>query len=866
MAQSSTITQRIALDGAQEITKQLADLGKVGETAVKQIQDATVATSPHLSTLSTAVGNVRAAFATVAEAAAPLKGRFDEFGQAALAVGANVGKITSALGIGFTAALTGGALGLISLIKNAADSTHQLDVQASTLGLTVEQLQVYRKAASLAGVDSDKLFTGLSRLLVNVGKEGQKFSEDIIKLFQGLPEAATAAGVGIVRGIEPATTGIKSRFVTGIADSKEQVQSLIDLFVRTEAQLGNTFKPELIESFRRRLTLLGGDTTKLGETFRIAAAEFGVNFSSQTVGETLARSLITIKDPLSALGITFKDIQDAGVNTDAIIRKFATGLQNTKDPARQLEIAVALLGKGARELIPAFKGGEEGLRQIEAAARGSNLLFTALDVEIGKNARTAFVQLEGAAGKLRDQLVLAFAPGLTVAAKAFTDLIKDNAGTLKAWAQVIANEVLPSLNNLINQFRGSAGEAQKLTSALPTVLKGGSGAKAIDVTSVEPTTGESQVAAAGTQIDQITTKLEAFKRQIKDFEAVVTPVFRALQFVLGGVAFVLNSLFGTEFNSAGAGALLLVTRLIGGFRLLEAGIGLATGTLGGLLRLLGAPVTASSSLGAILLLPGALPLVGLIAASAAIAIFRDDILDLGRRGREALDSLGEAIQNRITAAFSGVNFEGFRLAVLGALENARLAFDNWATAVGDAITGVLTRAANAVAAFIKSIPSSFFSLFGGGGSTAAAPAPAAASTDAGETGVDFATGGHVFGPGGTDNVPAWLTAGEYVVKLDAVRHYGTDFFHALNQMQLPRFSLGGLVAEMAERFSPALPVLHLAEGGVATGGPTHVLNLTIGSEQFTGLSAPGAVFDKLSRHARSSAIRSAGVKPSWFGA
>ncbi len=46
----------------------------------------------------------------------------------------------------------------------------------------------------------------------------------------------------------------------------------------------------------------------------------------------------------------------------------------------------------------------------------------------------------------------------------------------------------------------------------------------------------------------------------------------------------------------------------------------------------------------------------------------------------------------------------------------------------------------------------------------------------------------------SDDVPAMLTRGEFVVKRDAVAHYGDDFLYGLNNMQIPqKYATGGLV-------------------------------------------------------------------------
>jgi hypothetical protein len=55
-------------------------------------------------------------------------------------------------------------------------------------------------------------------------------------------------------------------------------------------------------------------------------------------------------------------------------------------------------------------------------------------------------------------------------------------------------------------------------------------------------------------------------------------------------------------------------------------------------------------------------------------------------------------------------------------------------------------------------------------------------------GMAYASGGFVSGPGTStsDSIPARLSSGEYVIQANAVRHYGTDFMNALNNIQVQR--------------------------------------------------------------------------------
>ena len=74
----------------------------------------------------------------------------------------------------------------------------------------------------------------------------------------------------------------------------------------------------------------------------------------------------------------------------------------------------------------------------------------------------------------------------------------------------------------------------------------------------------------------------------------------------------------------------------------------------------------------------------------------------------------------------------------------------------------------------------------------------------GVTAMGHATGGYITGPGtGTsDSIPARLSNGEFVIRSEAVKRYGTNFLNAVNDgtfarihTKVPRFAEGGLVKE-----------------------------------------------------------------------
>jgi len=86
----------------------------------------------------------------------------------------------------------------------------------------------------------------------------------------------------------------------------------------------------------------------------------------------------------------------------------------------------------------------------------------------------------------------------------------------------------------------------------------------------------------------------------------------------------------------------------------------------------------------------------------------------------------------------------------------------------------------------------------------------------------LAGGGPLRGPGHdtSDNLLAWLSPGEWVIRARAVRHYGSGMIDAINRMALPKFAGGGMVSRLA------IPEL----SPVASGGGTN--NVTFNFPEF----------------------------------
>lgn len=115
---------------------------------------------------------------------------------------------------------------------------------------------------------------------------------------------------------------------------------------------------------------------------------------------------------------------------------------------------------------------------------------------------------------------------------------------------------------------------------------------------------------------------------------------------------------------------------------------------------------------------------------------------------------------------------------------------------------------------IKAISGAFGFKFAGGG-------PVGRYADGGfvkEEAIERSSGGPIKGPGtGTsDSIRAWLSNGEYVIKADAVRHWGVGLFDRLNQKQLPDGeNKPNPIRSMVEKIGEAV---YAATGGLITDG------------------------------------------------
>lgn len=408
--------------------------------------------------------------------------------------------------------------------------------------------------------------------------------------------------------------------------------------------------------------------------------------------------------------------------------------------------------------------------------------------------------------KLNVELAEAFARVEASATSLSKRLLTLFAPQTTAILDAFTDAIIHNRNALFAYVSGIALQLQPITEDIVKLLNG---------EEVDPASIVGRWAAAVKTF--VLDMLEAGKIVVGAWEVIVA--------VLDPIARIINRIFGTELS----GQALVIAAAFAAF----------TGVLGSVFAALGLVFTV---VGALVGAFGGVEIA--IAAVGAIAGYW-----LGQKFLELLEELKKGWQGwaeylpgvwasavaSVTGAWdTGVNFligkwEAFKNLVLGGVDAIKSAFSSIASKIG----------------------------FGSG---------------SGDSAQGYAGGGPIRGPGtGTsDSVPLWGSNGEFMMRTKAVQHYGVAFMDRLNKLQLPRFSMGGLVNGLASSMSSIVPRSRYADGGLITAGiapgvggrPVYV---QIGDHTFGPLTAGESTVTSLERFSANRQARSAGRKPTWAG-
>lgn len=588
------------------------------------------------------------------------------------------------------------------------------------------------------------------------------------------------------------------------------------------------------------LSQSGGRAGTLERAYQAISAEQGkIIDSTDKTTKKFARFNIDLKNTDGSL----KDTSDVFVELSDAISK----IQN---PAERSAAVMSVFGRrfGA-QLVESLSLGKKGIEELSNEAARLGLVFSKTELEVGDNFNDALDKVQKTAGALSTRLGLVFAPAFTEGANRLATAIGNIAPRAIAVATVIATKLTPIFNDLISAITG---EGQNIQSTF--------------------------VFAVFTAVTKLASGLATI------IQNVLIPVFNGWVIILTKVAAFINAIFGTGLGAGDIVAFAILLKFVGGFTALLAILKVVTSAFV-VLRVAMLATTATPIglfLAAIVIALAALAgwLIrinwttfstnALTAITAIKKYFTDlwaSVNELWTQGVEFINTkwtelvaFVAAIPEQVVAIFTAL-WEGIKGVFNSGVEYIK---NLWAVGIafvqgkfqefGAFLASWVQAGIDLINKLIEKVKSLISALSGASSGTAAAGA---------KDGGSFAGGGKVRGPGSSrsDSIWARLSNGEFVMRAKAVSKYGLDLMHAINSGRFAGgFNMGGLI----DSLSPVQPAMRFADGGAA-GGPSTILNLAIGQDNFPGLLAPEATADKLVKYARKKGIRSAGRTPRWYG-
>lgn len=330
MAAKNTISQRITLDGANEIKTAFEALGKAGEQAFKKIRDAADKASPGLGgKLDTAVENFKGSLAELDKASASVGRNFTNVRRSALEFGSAIQTVGARVAIA-AAAVTGATVALAKLTQNSAEAADAVGKSAQGLGLSTKAYQELAFAAAQSGVSSEDFTAGFTRLNKAIG-EALSGNKAAIDKFQKLGVSIKNAN-GTVR---PASLIF--------ADLAEAISKIPNGAER--AAVGSEFFGKSVAKWLP-LILEGRDGIN---ALRKEFAASGLGFTDKEIANATA-----FNDSLSALGTTL------GLLRDKIFIQLTVPFRRAFDALNQIIAKnsgkiISLAQRIVNQLVPIFE-------------------------------------------------------------------------------------------------------------------------------------------------------------------------------------------------------------------------------------------------------------------------------------------------------------------------------------------------------------------------------------------------------------------------------------------------------------------------------------------------------------------------------
>lgn len=397
---ADSFQQRISLEGAEDIIKQLQLIGSEATKAIGQLKTSVTQANPALQALSQ----------TSLAAQNALKGLGTAVSQVTQVItpfSASLGSLFTTFGAfagpaGILAAV--GGLGLF--VKNAADSVITMDRQANALGLSIQQFKALSNVAKAAGLSQEEVATSLTRVAQQVAAQAQeqlKGIGDLAKQIVSGDIPGLGAGQSILSKI------IKVEDVQRLRGIIQSIKPDLDAFLKA-AGIPQA-STQSVQQFTESILNLAKGTGPVAEGLRKILSVAANANTAVTPFEKIDEALAKTDPSLKSLRTSFLDGKAGALDLFNSLLKISDEISKVAAGPGLTALEAKLGGRGiGPELLTALKNarGEGGLLSKELEKIG----IPQEAVNQARALRAAFNELDSAAKNAQNSLLLAFGPTL----------------------------------------------------------------------------------------------------------------------------------------------------------------------------------------------------------------------------------------------------------------------------------------------------------------------------------------------------------------------------------------------------------------------------------------------------------------------
>jgi hypothetical protein len=408
---ANTISQRISLEGSEDIRKKLEDLGKAGEKSFKQISDA----ASNVKVDPARVDQTKQAFDRLGAAGAQLGDQFKGLAESVVSFGSRGVK---------------SALDVASGLQQTAAAAEQV---GSAIGQASQQIAVSGQSASQRLISTATAF-----------------------------KIAAAGIVGAIAAITNALT--KGAVETGstIADQAEKLKIPTEQWVELRKAIAGSGVSN--EDFVKSADTANKQLDKMRDELKGVFQEFDFGGNKVTVvSGSLSKATGDLAKLFRDLGLNINSLR-TGDNA-AVLRELATAISRMPDATKQAAAGVKLFGENWKEVIKVLATAPGAITDPLKASRE----LTAEQVDTAKKVKEAWDDLGKAVRATRDQIGALFLGGALGRAEWLTNLVDGTRELLKNWLGLSEVEKGGFLENLAS---GPAETAFKVLVALGNQLAG----------------------------------------------------------------------------------------------------------------------------------------------------------------------------------------------------------------------------------------------------------------------------------------------------------------------------------------------------------------------------------------------------------